>query len=348
MSLALATALIDRGAVPDPLIRFGIRRLLAGRLREERRHAASSPEERLAVWKLEHSAAPLAPRPEAANRQHYELPPEFFRFVLGPRLKYSACFWPRGVDDLARAEEEMLALTAERAGLADGQQILDLGCGWGSLSLWLAERLPNARITAVSNSAPQGEHLRAEAARRKLGNVLHVRSDINTLELDRRYDRIVSVEMFEHVRNHAALFAKLERWLAPAGALFVHVFCHRDFAYPFEDRGPADWMARHFFTGGVMPSVDLLPAFRGGLELDQRWLIPGRHYERTAEAWLDNLDRHRDEATEILGRVHGAGEARTWFERWRVFFLACAELFGYRAGSEWLVAHYRFVAPESR
>jgi cyclopropane-fatty-acyl-phospholipid synthase len=344
MSFALAASLVDRGLVPDPLVRFGIRRLLAGRLRDERRRAAGSTEERLAEWRSATAAAPLAPEAEAANRQHYELPPEFFRRVLGPRLKYSCCWWPHGVDDLARAEEEMLALTAERAGAADGQEILDLGCGWGSLSLWLAERLPNARITAVSNSTSQGEHLRAEAARRGLANVRHVRADIARLELDRRFDRIVSVEMFEHLRNHAALFAKLERWLAPGGALFVHVFCHRELAYPFEDRGASDWMARHFFTGGVMPSVDLLPAFRGGLELDRRWLVPGFHYQRTAEAWLGNLDRHRDEATEILGRVHGTGAARAWCERWRVFFLACAELFGYRAGSEWLVAHYRFVA----
>ncbi|GMU66775.1 MAG: hypothetical protein AMXMBFR36_30490 [Acidobacteriota bacterium] len=344
MSLAIATALVDRGVVPDPLIRFGIRRLLAGRLRDERRRAPLSAEARLAEWKLRQAAAPLAPLPDAANRQHYELPTEFFRLVLGPRLKYSSCWWPHGVEDLARAEEEMLALTAERAGVADGQETLDLGSGWGSLSLWLAERLPNARITAVSNSAPQGSFLRAEADRRGLTNVRHVKADINALELERRYDRIVSVEMFEHLRNYAELFARLERWLAPGGALFVHVFCHRELAYPFEDHGASDWMARHFFSGGVMPSADLLPAFRGCLELDQRWLIPGFHYERTAEAWLANLDRRRDEALDVLERVHGPGAARTWLERWRVFFLACSELFGYRAGSEWLVAHYRFVA----
>ena len=343
MSVAAAVALVDRGLVPDPLVRFGIRRLLAARLRAERRRLPADAAARLEAWRRATAEGPLALATDAANRQHYELPPEFFRLVLGPRLKYSACLFAPGVADLATAEEEMLALSASRAHLEDGQRVLDLGCGWGSLSLWIAERFPRSTVLAVSNSAPQGEFLRAEAARRGLANVEHRVADINRLELDGGFDRIVSVEMFEHVRNYEALFARLERWLAPAGKLFVHVFCHRELAYPFEDAGPSDWMARHFFTGGVMPAADLLPAFRGELALEQRWLLSGLHYWKTAEAWLANLDRERGRALEILARVHGERDAPLWLERWRVFFLACAELFGYRDGSEWGVAHYRFA-----
>lgn len=342
MSVGAAVALAERGLVPDPLIRFGIRRLLAARLREERRRLPANEEERLAAWRRATAEAPLAPLPEAANRQHYELPPEFFRLVLGPRLKYSSCYFPPGTEDLAAAEEAMLALAGERAGLADGQRVLDLGCGWGSMSLWIAERFPRSTVLAVSNSGPQGEFLRAEAARRGLGNVRHRVADINRLELDERFDRIVSVEMFEHLRNYAALFARLERWLAPGGKLFVHVFCHRELAYPFEDAGASDWMARHFFTGGIMPSADLLPAFRGGLRLEAQWLLAGGHYQKTCEAWLANLDRERERALAILTDAYGAADAPLWLERWRLFFLACAELFGYRGGDEWGVAHYRF------
>jgi len=343
MSVAAAVALVDRGLVPDSLVRFGIRRLLAGRLATERRRAPATAREKLANWRAATGAAPLAPVPEAANRQHYELPPEFFRLVLGPRLKYSACLFPPGVEDLSLAEEEMLRLSAARAEIEDGQNVLDLGCGWGSMSLWIAERHPHATVTAVSNSTAQGEFLTAEAKRRGLANVRHVVADINSLELGQRFDRIVSIEMFEHLRNYGELFRRLERWLVPGGKLFVHVFCHRELAYPFEDAGPGDWMARHFFTGGIMPSADLLPAFRGGLSLEQQWLLSGTHYERTSEAWLANLDARRDAARRILAGVYGERDASLWLERWRVFFLACAELFGYRGGQEWRVAHYRFA-----
>lgn len=344
MTVGAAVGLVERGWVPDPLVRFGIRRLLGGRLASERRRSPASAEARLAAWRKATAAAPVALAPEAANRQHYEVPAEFYRLVLGPRLKYSACLFPPGVDSLAAAEEEMLALSAERARLADGQRVLDLGCGWGSMSLWIAERFPRSRVVAISNSARQGEHLRAAAARRGLGNVEHRVADVNGLALEERFDRIVSIEMLEHVRNHAELFRRLEHWLAPGGELFVHVFCHRELAYPFEDQGPTDWMARHFFTGGVMPSADLLPAVRGNLALAGQWLLSGTHYQRTCEAWLTNLDAHRAEARAILTPVYGARQVDRWLERWRLFFLACAELFGYRGGREWGVAHYRFTA----
>jgi cyclopropane-fatty-acyl-phospholipid synthase len=338
-------ALLDRGLVPEPIVRLAIRRLLAGRLASERRTQPPSPEARLARLRRELSEAPIALVPEAANEQHYELPPAFFRAVLGPRLKYSSAYWPAGVATLAQAEEAMLALTAERARIEDGQRILDLGCGWGSLALWLAERFPNARVVAVSNSRPQGNLIRSEAARRGLSNVVHQVADINHLALDGKFDRVVSVEMFEHLRNYERLFGHLNDWLAPGGELFVHVFCHREYAYPFEDRGPADWMARHFFTGGLMPSADLLPSFRGPLELAARWRVEGTHYARTAEAWLANLEARRDEVLQIFVSAYGWRNATRWYERWHVFFLACVELFAYRGGEEWMVAHYRFAKP---
>ena len=345
MSLALAQRWVDRGLVPDPLVRFGIRRLLAGRLASERRRQGADPLPRSERYRRAFADSPIALVPEAANRQHYELPPEFFRLVLGPRLKYSSCLYPEGVTTLAAAEEAMLALATERAGIEDGQSILDLGCGWGSMSFWLAERFPTSRLLAISNSRSQGEYLRAEARRRGIANLEHRVADINALELAPRFDRIVSVEMFEHLRNYAALFARLDRWLAPGGKLFVHVFCHRELAYPFEDRGPSDWMARHFFTGGLMPSADLLPAFRGALELDAQWVVDGTHYAKTAEAWLENLDAKSDAALPILESVYGKRDAPMWLERWRVFFLACAELFNWKQGKDWQVAHYRFSKP---
>jgi cyclopropane-fatty-acyl-phospholipid synthase len=338
VSVAAAVSLVDRGLLPDPWVRFGIRRLLAARLREERRRLPANPEERLAAWKRATAEAPLAPLPEAANRQHYELPPEFFRLVLGPRLKYSSCYFPPGVDDLAAAEEAMLALAAERAGLSDGQRVLDLGCGWGSMSLWIAERFPRSTVTAVSNSWPQGEFLRAEAARRGLGNVRHRVADINRLDLDESFDRIVSVEMFEHLRNYAALFARLARWLAPGGKLFVHVFCHRELAYPFEDGGASDWMARHFFTGGIMPSADLPRCWDEHLEVAAQWPVGGLHYSRTLEAWLARMDGNRKALLPVFEATYGEGAAR-WFARWRMFFMACSELFRFAGGEEWFVTH---------
>jgi cyclopropane-fatty-acyl-phospholipid synthase len=267
------------------------------------------------------------------------MPARFFTRVLGPHLKYSSCYYPPGVRALADAERAMLELTAARAELADGQRILDLGCGWGSLSLWAAARFPNARITAVSNSAGQRAFIEAAAAARGLPNLSVITADVRTLELaPRSFDRVVSVEMFEHMRNYRDLLARIAGWLAPGGALFVHVFAHRRHAYPFEDGGSSDWMARAFFTGGLMPSVDLLPRFQDHLRVAASWQLDGTHYARTAEAWHDNLLAHRAEVIELLGDPR-------WFHRWRVFFLACAEMFGYREGREWLVAHYRFAAP---
>lgn len=336
-----AIELAESGLLPDSMIRLGIRRMLARRLEEERAQAAER-----ARWRAELAAAPVTLHPEAANAQHYELPATFFERVLGPRLKYSACLWSEGVRGLAEAEEAMLALTLERAAIRDGERILELGCGWGSLCLYLAERLPKARITALSNSASQRAFIEARAAARGLANLEVVTADVARFDTEVRFDRVVSVEMMEHVRNHRELFRRIGRWLVPGGTLFVHVFAHRRFAYPFEDEGPATWMARHFFTGGLMPSLDLLPeAAEGILGLEEQWTVDGTHYQKTLEAWLARQDAAREALLPLFAELYGAKAARLWFQRWRIFFMACAELFGFRGGDEWLVAHYRFRCP---
>ncbi|MCS6779828.1 MAG: cyclopropane-fatty-acyl-phospholipid synthase family protein [Geminicoccaceae bacterium] len=333
-----AIELAETGILPDSMIRIGIRRMLARRLEEELAALAER-----ARWRASLAQAPITIHADAANAQHYELPTAFFEKVLGPRLKYSSCLWPEGVADLATAEEAMLALTSERAEIEDGQRILELGCGWGSLCLYLAERFPAARITALSNSRSQRAFIEARARERGLANLEVVTGDIAAFDTDERFDRVVSVEMFEHVRNHRELFRRIGRWLVPGGKLFVHVFAHRNFAYPFEDEGPATWMARYFFTGGLMPSLCLLPeAAEGILELDARWTVAGTHYQKTLEAWLARQDSAREELLPLMAATYGAKDARLWFQRWRIFFMACAELFGYRGGSEWLVAHYRW------
>ena len=340
--MSTALSLVDRGWVPDPVIRFGIRRLAQRRLREEWARNAAEPSERHRVWADRLQQQTIASEAEAAKQQHYEVPTRFFELVLGPRLKYSSAYWPAGAETLEQAEEAMLQLTSERARLADGQRILDLGCGWGSLSLWMAERYPNSEIVAVSHSRTQGQFIRERAADRGLANVRHIVGDVGDLELDGGFDRVVSVEMFEHMRNYQALLEKIAGWLEPDGRLFVHIFCHRELTYPYEDNGPSDWMARHFFTGGLMPAADLLQQFASHLEVEDRWLLSGRHYQLTAEAWLERTDRARDEIRALFAETYGEANAATWLERWRVFFMACAELFGTNDGQEWQVAHYRF------
>lgn len=334
-----ALRLIDRGLVPEPLVRHGIRRLLKDRIDEQRELHTGDPGVRDA-WVEAMSGAPIAPVPQSANEQHYEVPADFFRLVLGKRMKYSSAFY-RGLDvTLDEAEEAMLALTAERARLTDGQDVLELGCGWGSLTLWMAERFPASRITAVSNSASQREHILGEAARRGLGNVSVRTCDVNELRLEGRFDRIVSVEMFEHLRNWREMLGRMAEWLRPGGKVFLHFFAHRDFAYPFEVRDDSDWMSRHFFTGGMMPSHDLLERVGGPFETEESWIVPGTHYSRTSEDWIANLERNRREVLRVLERDASPEEAKVLCRRWKVFFLACAELFGYAGGDEWIVSHH--------
>ncbi|WP_369038885.1 SAM-dependent methyltransferase [Stenotrophomonas maltophilia] len=338
------TGWAERGWLPDAVLRAGIRRLCAQRLREESAGGLQAQSQRFAQRLAELADSPLALHVDAANRQHYEVPAEFFQACLGHRLKYSSCYYRTGHETLDQAEDAMLALYAQRAGLADGQQILELGCGWGSLTLWMAERFPAARITAVSNSHSQRGYILGQCQQRGLRNVEVLTRDVNLLALPAAgFDRCVSVEMFEHVRNYRQLLARIAGWLKPEGALFVHIFAHRTLMYPFDTEGDDNWMGRHFFTGGLMPAADTLLHFQHDLRLQERWLLDGTHYQRTANHWLANQDAARERLLPVLAGTYGGdAAARLWWQRWRMFWMACAELFGYDNGQQWLVAHYLF------
>ncbi len=344
---SLAIRWTERGWIPDWVVRRGIRRLLRARLAEIRADdcEATAADARRFVEAMDDSA--IALMPEEANRQHYELPAAFFREVLGPHRKYSSCYWGGGVEDLGAAEAAALEITAERADLENGMRILELGCGWGSLTLWMAQHYPDARILAVSNSASQRRHIEMQAERRSLHNLRVVTADMNDFHPEARFDRIVSVEMLEHMRNHRALFQRIAGWLEPHGRAFVHIFCHRDAPYAFVPKDDSDWMSRYFFSGGMMPSDALPFSFSEHLRIINRWRWSGRHYQRTADAWLANMDLRRDRIEPILESVYGA-EARRWWVRWRLFFMACSELFGYANGQEWWVSHYLFEPATGR
>jgi cyclopropane-fatty-acyl-phospholipid synthase len=329
--MSIGVALAERGLVPTSLVRRAIRELCAQRLREAK--AAGGPGRFLARI----AASPIAEVPDRANAQHYEVPSDFFALVLGRHRKYSSAIWPAGVRTLDEAEEAMLALTCERARLADGQDILELGCGWGSLTLSMARRYPASRIVAVSNSASQRAYLESCGA----GNLTVRTADMNDFDPGRQFDRIVSVEMFEHMRDWPRLLDRVSRWLRPDGLLFIHVFCHRSHPYTFEVEGDDNWMGRHFFSGGIMPSYGLLAEIAPPrLHLEADWWLDGTHYRRTAAAWRENLESRRDEVMRVL-RAYCGSSASLWYQRWRLFFLACEELFGYDGGREWGVGHYR-------
>ena len=327
--------------VPDSLLRAIIRRRLRDKL-ETLEPAAGGGEAALRSYAAALASGPFAVHQDAANRQHYELPTAFFREFLGPRLKYSCCLWRNGADDLAAAEDAMLALTCERAGLEDGMSVLDLGCGWGSLSLFIAERYPGCRVTAMSNSRTQGEHIAATCSAGGLDGVTHVTADIAAYDPGRRFDRILSVEMFEHVRDYRALFARLRDWLEPDGRAFMHVFSHDRFAYVFDADDPSDWMGSRFFSGGQMPAHDLFLQFDEHLVAEERWWLEGSHYARTLNEWLRRYDARAAAIKPILAATYGEAAADWWVD-WRLFFLACAETFAYRGGREWGVSHYRFA-----
>ena len=341
MLLRSLIELVENGRIPDLLTRAGIRLLLLQRLREQAQEGPDQEWQAMMTFAEEMRQSPIALHTQEANEQHYELPPRFFELVLGPHLKYSCCHFPEGVTELEHAEASMLTLTCERAQLQDGQQILELGCGWGSLSLWMAKHYPNSSILAVSNSRPQREFIESRAQELGLTNLSVQTCDMNDFTTEQHFDRVVSVEMFEHMRNWQSLLERISNWLKPEGKLFIHIFSHRRYAYAFSSEGDSNWMGRYFFTGGIMPSNDLLLYFQKDLLLEQHWVLSGVHYQRTADAWLQMMDSQKGEILQTFRETYGK-DADVWFQRWRMFFLATSEVWGFRGGNEWLISHYLF------
>lgn len=339
---AKAVSWTESGLVPDTVIRAGIRRLLEKKRKEIRsgdlEFAATSSNDFVAMM----NASPVALMPDLANEQHYEVPSDFFAAVMGEHLKYSCCYWRDGAKSLSEAEAAALQLTVQRAGVTDGMQILDLGCGWGSLSLWIAKNFPNASVTSVSNSSSQRKFIVESAKRQEIENIEVVTADMNEFSAERQFDRVVSIEMFEHMRNYAELFRRINTWLRPGGQFFMHVFCHKSTPYEFIDKGPGDWMSRYFFSGGIMPSADLPLRFADDLKIEQRWHWSGNHYAKTSNAWLATMDSNEEKVMAALAACYGVEDSRLWWQRWRMFFMACAELFAYDDGNEWFVGHYLF------
>ena len=341
MLLRSLIELVENGRIPDLLTRAGIRLLMLQRLREQAQEGPDQERQAMMTFVEEMRQSPIALYTQEANEQHYELPPRFFELVLGPHLKYSCCHFPEGVTELEYAEASMLALTCERAQLQDGQQILELGCGWGSLSLWMAKHYPNSSILAVSNSRPQREFIESRAQELDLRNLSVQTCDMNDFTTELYFDRVVSVEMFEHMRNWQSLLERISDWLKPEGKLFIHIFSHHRYAYAFSSEGDSNWMGRYFFTGGIMPSNDLLLYFQKDLLLEQHWVLSGVHYQRTADAWLQMMDSQKGEILQTFRETYGK-DADVWFQRWRMFFLATSEVWGFRGGNEWLISHYLF------
>ena len=337
----LVLSMIEKGFIPDLLVRTGIRALLRKRLIDINSNECELADKNQMKMISVMNASPIAMNTSSANEQHYEVPPEFYELILGERFKYSCCFWDEGTENLNHAEINALKITCKRAMLNDGQTILDMGCGWGSLSLWIAENYPNTSVLSVSNSKTQKIFIENIAKSKHLTNIQVITEDMKEFNTDKKFDRIVSLEMFEHMKNYKKLFNRVSSWLKNDGLFFMHIFCHKTVPYEFIDNGPNDWMSRHFFTGGIMPSDDLPLFFQDDLSIKKRWRWNGNHYARTCNAWLKRMDSQEPAIAEVLEKVYGDNKEQ-WRQRWRIFFMSCAELFAFNGGNEWYVSHYLF------
>ena len=343
--IKLLIKLAEKGILPDFFIRLGISKLCGQRLTDANDLSLKAREEKHQKWVDILMESPIALVPEKANEQHYEVPPRLFELVLGAKLKYSSGYWPQGTSTLDDSEVEMLKLTSKRAALFDGQEVLELGCGWGSLTFHMALTYPNSKITAVSNSNDQRQFIEKKCDELKIKNIKVITADMNDFSSEKTFDRVVSIEMFEHMRNYDELLKRVSEWLKKDGKLFVHIFSHKEIAYPFEDKGEGDWMAREFFSGGQMPSHKLLTCFSSRMKIEKDWRVEGTHYEKTSLAWLNKMDENKKEVLKLFEKTYGKNEASTWFQRWRIFFMSCEVLFGFNKGSEWGVSHYLFEKP---
>jgi cyclopropane-fatty-acyl-phospholipid synthase len=335
-------SLIEQNKLPDFILRIGVRNLLKQRLNDEIAGDAEVQQQRFNELLEELRSSPIAINTADANQQHYEVPTEFYQYCLGKHLKYSSGYWRPGVTDIDTSEEDMLELTCQRADLQNGQDVLELGCGWGSLSLFMSAKYPESRFTVVSNSTTQKIYIDQAAKDRNITNLTVITADMNTFQILQEFDRVVSVEMFEHMRNYKLLLNKVAGFLKDNGKLFVHIFTHETLAYKFEVKDETDWMSKYFFTGGIMPSNHLLTYFNDDLTIDKLWVVNGMNYSKTSEAWLSNMDKHEKEIMPLFEQTYGKDQAVKWWVYWRLFYIACAELFGYRNGNEWMVCHYLF------
>ena len=340
-------SLLEKNKVPDFALRLGIRKLLKERLHQEKKETVELQQAHLMNLIAELKESPIAINTAEANEQHYEVPTAFYKFCLGSNLKYSSGYWNEGVLDIDTSENDMLEITCSRAELTDGQDILELGCGWGSLSLYMAKKYPQSSITAVSNSKTQKIYIDEQAQLRGIKNLTIITVNINDFTIEKKFDRVVSVEMFEHMRNYQKLMHKIADCLKINGKLFVHIFTHKNFAYKFEVLDETDWMSKYFFTGGIMPSDDLLLYFNEHLSIEKHWHVSGLHYSKTSESWLQNMDKNKSQIMPLFESAYGKDQAVKWWVYWRLFFMACAELWGYNNGEEWIVSHYLFTKKQS-
>ena len=335
--MRIATNLAELGYLPEPLLRFGIQKEIKDRLKTiyTEGNSRGSLQKQLV-------GAPIAVDQEKANEQHYEVPSSFFNLVLGKNKKYSCCYWPEAIGSLSQAEDASLEQVVSRAEIKDGMRICELGCGWGSLSIRLAKSFPNSEILALSNSNSQRQYIESQSDKLGLKNLKVLTGDVADFKPQGLFDRVVSIEMFEHVRNHQELLSRISSWMNEDARLFVHVFCHKKYTYLFESQASQSWLGHYFFTGGMMPSQDLLSSYQSGLSLLKKWDVSGVHYAKTANAWLRNLEQNKKEVVEIFKNTYGLESCIRWFNRWRLFFLACEELFAFDEGKEWFVSHYLF------